>query len=468
ALLRRALAESAEWKEYIITGETAGGAASISNGKQNALAIYRNNELVVNLRAVYQPNEWLSEKARLEKTTDGFALLYGESERYEFTSVSGSLLLKEAEIGEFRVFRQVSASEDLFGYYPYTVEDGSEKTVSGSRYTIDSFNISLFPRSVPEVKELRLALRALESGSGSLAGIDDSIELKKVGKGTAPVYSSPYGSSAWRGANGKAALGLSGDFRLLGLNIKNDCGFYCAVSYKISESAGRIGYVLATELGSCAKDFTDNSESIIHVEVLAKRDTYLTDDPDFSQSAAFQVPEGTRFDCMGTYGGEYAYVSAEVNAKGFTDGGAIIWGFVPLRDIYPDTMPPYAQIQTEAMKSLDGSWIFSAGGSLSADALQLNSDGSYLSGHIDESRGEFVIEDEGTWYITSYNAFRNQYWNDPAYEITLISPTVVNVCGLEIEQDGFSLSNWEGGGGYTRFDEPLKYVYINEDTYRNG
>ncbi|MDD2649425.1 MAG: hypothetical protein PHU22_11650 [Eubacteriales bacterium] len=75
ALLRRALAESAEWKEYIITGETAGGAAIISNGKQNALAIYRNNELVVNLRAVYQPNEWLSEKARLEKNTDGFALL---------------------------------------------------------------------------------------------------------------------------------------------------------------------------------------------------------------------------------------------------------------------------------------------------------------------------------------------------------------------------------------------------------
>ena len=64
------------------------------------------------------------------------------------------------------------------------------------------------------------------------------------------------------------------------------------------------------------------------------RDTFLTDDPFVSQFAQFSVPEGTTFQCMGMLGNDWAYVSAEVSAKNtFTDGGAIVWGFVPLRDL---------------------------------------------------------------------------------------------------------------------------------------
>lgn len=37
---------------------------------------------------------------------------------------------------------------------------------------------------------------------------------------------------------------------------------------------------------------------------------------------------------MGMLGNDWAYVTAEVSAKNtFTDGGAIVWGFVPLRDL---------------------------------------------------------------------------------------------------------------------------------------
>ena len=43
----------------------------------------------------------------------------------------------------------------------------------------------------------------------------------------------------------------------------------------------------------------------------------------------------------------------------------------------------------------------------------------------------------------------NLYWNKPSYQLTLIyNNGRVIIRGLEITDEGFSLTNDEGGGGY--------------------
>ncbi len=53
--------------------------------------------------------------------------------------------------------------------------------------------------------------------------------------------------------------------------------------------------------------------------------------------------------------------------------------------------------------------------------------------------------------MTRYNTFRDKYWYPVDYEITLIQENdYVNVKGLKLEDNGFSLLDWEGSGGYER------------------
>ncbi|HML46268.1 MAG TPA: hypothetical protein PKE04_05905, partial [Clostridia bacterium] len=63
-------------------------------------------------------------------------------------------------------------------------------------------------------------------------------------------------------------------------------------------------------------------------------------------------------------------------------------------------------------------------------------------------------ETHGVWYVIKYNPDWNLYWNDPPYEIYLIHDDgTANVRGLILREDGFSLTNWEGSGGYMRPEE---------------
>ncbi|MGN0747316.1 MAG: hypothetical protein ACI4ML_11615, partial [Aristaeellaceae bacterium] len=90
---------------------------------------------------------------------------------------------------------------------------------------------------------------------------------------------------------------------------------------------------------------------------------------------------------------------------------------------------------------------YDAGGSMAADYLTLYADGTWLG-----QNGAEIIH--GFWYVTDYNPNWNLYWNDPPYEITLMNDDgTVNVKGLSLNIDGFSLTNWEGGGGYVRVEE---------------
>ena len=57
----------------------------------------------------------------------------------------------------------------------------------------------------------------------------------------------------------------------------------------------------------------------------------------------------------------------------------------------------------------------------------------------------------GTWYVTRYNNFQNKYWYPAEYEITLLLDNGrANVKALSLHENGFSLMNAEGGGGYER------------------
>ena len=55
--------------------------------------------------------------------------------------------------------------------------------------------------------------------------------------------------------------------------------------------------------------------------------------------------------------------------------------------------------------------------------------------------------------MRKYNAFSNLYWNDPPYEIVFLPEGYMpNIKGLTLDEEGFSLTNWEGGGGYSRIE----------------
>lgn len=465
--LQKSLSKSEEWKGYKIKGQYCDAAAIIDNGKHSALAVYQDGKLTVSVRAVYQRGDAAYDKARIDKTDSGFALSYGDSERYEFALVSGKYLLSEAKVSALRFYINTNAIIEEWGYCSYIAEDASGSTKTGGCYTVSNFNISLFPRSAAEIKETRYKLAALSSGRILLNADDNAPLLSGVGTGKTPVYSSPYGEAAWRAADGKAALGLSGDIWLMGISVSTSGTMYTAVRYVIDEYNRRIGFVLTSQLGKSAKDFSDSFDSLIHVEVRAARDTYLTDDPGSSQRESMAVEAGTCFDCIAIYNDEYAYVSAEVNAKGFTDGGAVVWGFVPLRDIELMDSYPHSQAADEAMEQLEGCWYYSAGGSMAADALTFNPDGSFISGHIAENN-VFYIESEGEWQVTEYNSFQNKYWNNPPYEITLIAKDSASVLGLVITPEGFSLTDWEGGAGYERVEAPITYSYDDSEAAGNG
>ncbi len=90
----------------------------------------------------------------------------------------------------------------------------------------------------------------------------------------------------------------------------------------------------------------------VHIDVEAAADNFLTDDHDISQFQQFSVPKGTKYSCLGLYNDSYACVAAEVRKGKFVDGGAIVWGFVPIRDLNPVEMEKVPDV----MVKLAGTW----------------------------------------------------------------------------------------------------------------
>lgn len=437
------------WDDYTALGDQAGNAAVLHTRYHNVLLLAEDGELLTSTKAVYQPEDSRDNDLRLTMTGDTLTITYGMEESYLFARKAGVWALQQARIGGMTV-----TAEDDSGWpaFSYLAEDENDRAVWPARVPLTDFNIRLFPRTVAEIVHLNLMHAALDSGEDILGWRDEGgsrgLLRQNPGKGTVPVYAAPFGDSAWRAANGKAAAGLSGDIWLMRTVMNADGEAYACIRYDVSQRTQRIGY---TPLSGLTGQWTPSeiTDELLAVEVIATADTWLTDDPDVSQYPQLHLPKGAQLTCLGLYGEDYAYVSGETRDGRLVDGGAIVWGFVPLRDLALDVNADRfrSNIRTDVMARLDGIWHYDAGGSMAADYLTLYADGTYLG-----QNGADIFH--GSWYVNDYNPNWNLYWNDPPYEITLICDNgTVNVKGLTLDDDGFSLTNWEGSGGYVRVDE---------------
>jgi len=461
--LLNAVMEDHTWDDYSVLSNQEGTFAVMESRYHHALFFADDAEkLHVYTTAVYQPEDH-REAPTLLMMDRNLYLSYGEKETYVFRpwSEEGEYMLVSAEIGGFQLLGNWESDEA--GVISYWANEEGNTVLWPVTIRLSDFNIKLLPHSVEEIRRRNLVQAQFDSSrqclgfagyNGANYSPDQPGKLLQPGrKGTAPVYGAPYGESAWRAGKGKAAVGLNGKLWLLS-QYKNENGeSYACIRYNVSERTQRIGYVLCRDLG--LEEITDwhpeePLEGFAHVDVEATADTWLTDDPDVSQFPQFTVPKGTQFSCMGLYNNDYAYVSAEVKDNRFTDGGAMIWGFVPIRDLKVmemETLP-------DVMEQLAGNWKFFAGGNMADDFLVFNRDGTFTAGTWDweldtPERVENAAESSGTWYVTRYNPFMNLYWNKPPYQLTLIYQNGrVIMCGLTMDGEGFALTDAEGGGGY--------------------
>lgn len=437
------------WDDYSTLCDEAGDYALMGARYHNALFyVGKNGTLSVYTKAVYQPEDKAKSPALLLKN-GRLTLQYGKNERYVFEDVlkEGALSLTEAHIGAFRLTLDLAENEHG---YAYRAEQGQEKALLIQRITLPDFNIRLLPRSVKEVLHLNYMQARVNSGLFCLGTTAEGytyspdhwgIRLSNSKTGTIPVYSAPF-QDAWRAAGGKAAVGLNGDVWHL-FSYKNPDGqSYACIRYFVSPRTQRIGYVRREDAGLPAiqgEQDTQPGSSFTYLTAETQRKTFLTDDPDVSQFKLFELKKGTPLVVLGLYNNDYAYVKMENFADKTGKTIQTLWGFVPIRDIKTEALP----LQRETMKKLYGSWAFNAGGNMADDVLTFRPDGTFNDG--------------GTWYVTAYDAKMNLYWNVPPYELTLLyKDGRAIVRGLAFDKEGFSLTYWEGGGGYVPTDTPYR------------
>ena len=449
------------WNDYSTLSNQEGPFAVMKSRYHHALFFVDSQEqLHVYTTAVYQP-EAKRKAPKLYWDGHYLTISYGELEYYtffEWNEGSGEYQLSDAVVNKFRL-TGIPGESGFSWRYRAMDDDHDEVVVWPEKIMLADFNIDLFPHSVDEVRHLNHMHARFYSGlnvlgtafSGDVYDPDHPGELfQSKKKGRAAVYSAPYGKSAWRAGKGKAAVGLNGDMWVLSQHQNEDGESYACIRYNVSERTQRIGYALCEELGlpEITVQSSEPGQSFVHIDVEATADTFLTDDPDVSQFHQFSVPKGTQFTCLGLYNYNYAYVAAEVKGGKFVDGGAIVWGFVPIRDLEPMEQEKVPEI----MEKLAGAWQLDAGGNLAPDILNLEAGGSFTApGMVDE-----VAEagtSSGTWYVTKYNPFMNLYWNEPPYELTLLFDNGrATVLGLQLTDEGFGLTFWEGGAGYLPYD----------------
>ncbi len=428
--LLTAVSRDDRWDSYTTHGKQSGNAAVMHSRYHNVLMMWENDELKVYTTAVYQPEDD-KDTPVIKWTSDELTIAYGV-EHYTFRPVDERWKLSGAWCG---TEAGISEHEDGWGYWVWT---DHERVRLSQQIWLEDFNIHLLPHTLDEARRLNQNRAELDSGADVLYELPTLYEKRSE---TVPVYSAPFGKSAWRASKGKAAVSLKGDTWVLGSFTNADGERYDCVKYDVSQRTQRIGYIATGERGTPTTNW-------ISVPVIATEKTFLTDDPDVSQFKQFTVPEGTQLICMGMYGNNYAYVAAEVKNGKFVDGGQIVWGFVPLKHLRLDPMGYDGTSNKDVMAALAGNWTYSAGGSMGPDHLTLNADGTFIT------NGSVA----GTWYVRDYNSSWNLYWDDVPYELALYyDDGRVNIKGLMLHdgetEEGFSLLNWEGSGGYSPAEE---------------
>ena len=112
-----------------------------------------------------------------------------------------------------------------------------------------------------------------------------------------------------------------------------------------------------------------------------------------------------------------------------------------------------ARPDTALMQQLDGCYEFWAGGLGVADYLVLHADGTFEGYSYGEDVAAAQPETTGRWYVRPYDHAYGLYWDHPEYEIVFERDRgTCAVHGFSLTEDGFGLTNWEGGGGYLRIE----------------
>lgn len=464
-----------DWHEYTRIGNQAGDFAVLHARYHNALLwVDKGGALHAYTAAVYQPDKGCGHPTLTlehQGACDTLTIAY-DGEAYVFIAgADEDWYLREARIGFFRLSLNTESAGGEDDRYDRKASDGAETAVFRRDVPLAEFNIDLFPRSVDEVRRLNHMAAALDSGDDCLGCTRTGASytdgdwgelLPARGSGTAPVYGAPWSEGAWRAGQGKAAVGLHGDIWLLRRHLNEAGETWACVRCFVSRRTQRLGWVRAEALGlsPLEENGSQPGEQFVKVDVEAVCDTFLTDDPDVSQFRQFSVPAGTQFACLGLYNAYYAYVAAEVRNGRFTDGGQIVWGFVPMKDL----APMKKAVRQDVMDALAGEWDFYAGGSMADDHLILRADGTFEGWDIDwdnwdaePNKEEYIGPLRGVWYVTDYASDQNLYWNGCPYEMTLLYDNgSANVKGLSVDDSGdsFGLTYWEGGGGYLRRGAP--------------
>lgn len=438
--------ESGRWDDYSTISSQQDDFAVMGSRYHNVLMRYKNGELLTYPLAVWQKTDQMqTDRPKLDFNENELTLSYGENEFYTFQLTHQ---VEPFDSADALIHAQVNGLSFTWTDYHMLVSDGMRDVIWQRNVLLDDFNIKLFPRSIEEVLRLNHMYALLSSADRLGTDLDGDFHPGE-GKGSVPVYSAPFGDSAWRAAKGKAAVGLAGGHWQLGTYINASGIPYIKIRYEVSERTQRIGYVWAPDLAARLGD--DQMAQMIRVPVEAINDTWLTDDPVVSQYQQFYVPPGTQFICMGLYGKDYAYVGAEVKDGRFADGGQIVWGYVPLRDLAISTGDEYRNtIEWDAMAQVAGHWRFAAGGVGISDYLTLYADGTW-EGYTDIPIG-------GTWRLHRYNPEDNLYWADAPYTIIFTSEDgTITIKGFRPDESGnhFSMFYWEGSGGYERMTEPF-------------
>lgn len=436
------------WDDYAVCGEAAPDAAVMGNKYHRVLMLADEEGLNVYTTAVAQPDETRGNAIEVRLEGERLTLSDGERDaRYTFARDEWGWTLYEADVGNLHL-----ETTDEAGYEALYAEDASGRAIFCYAPRLESFNEALFPRSVEEVRHHNFMCAALETGMRAFDDGDGGLYRSAVGKGTAPVYSSPFGEAAWRASKGKAAVGLKGEFWIQH-KVQMTDAWYACIRYQVRESKQRFGYVRLSDIGEPVPEGSYD-DVLIGMFVTARCDTFLTDDPEVSQYPQFVVPKGTLLDCMGVYEGTYALVGGEVRKGRFVDGGAVLWGFVPLRDLELSAgmRNDPREVQADAMERLVGDWQYDAGGGMGPDKISFYPDGTYTGTNVWDGK---TAHFGGRYAAVANHPHAGLFWDNPPYELILAQDDAsFSVHGLSFDEENgeeiFSLTDWEGSGGYRR------------------
>ncbi len=287
-------------------------------------------------------------------------------------------------VGGEQVYTAVCSGE-LTLYYD--AESDAYRTSDGLTWAVGAQAFGTYePLLMARTRDELLLLNQLYA---SLQDASEFWEIQTSGDGTLPVYTAPD-TASYRAAKGKASVALKGGVTLLMMYDG-----WSLVSYEVSSSKNRIGWVQTTDLGAAPVSLAD-------IPVTLTSDAFLTDDPIEAWSHLAEGDELTEVHLLAQYGAYWGYVSARMS------DGTAIQGFAPLKDMTLDLTADSAMAL-----SLCGTWGFAGGGELMGYAFMLYKDGTMQFAELSEEEAESMsylenglqadaaLSEKWTWQIIS-------------------------------------------------------------------